>query len=578
MRTDTARRLLAGASTALLSLTLAGPASAAVGELDPLFGTGGATFVDFDAAGEDNAFAVALDPQGRTVVAGGNRTTGSFQFQLARLGTDGALDGGFGTGGRVTTPMGDAGGTVRALATLADGSVIAAGDASDDANPEPYFALAKYTPAGELDAAFGPEETPGRVLTEIGPWTSEMGGDTKVADIAVLPGGDILVAGTAHYNDFLTRMVVARYEADGRLDTGFGIGGVATVQAPEYGYSIEAGALAVQSDGKIVVGGTDFHGAGEDFALVRLEADGDVDDTFGGGSGYVLTRMTPAAFTEYYRDRLTDLAIDDAGRIVAVGVSDHADHEDAIARYGSDGDLDTDFGTGGRVRVERDGYSEARTVATLPGGAVLTGGYSGGGDSSAVLARFTATGAPDATFGTGGATTFAPGTGAHEIEALAVSADGTRAVAAGSDSAAFLVTRATLAAADGPLVEDDEPQQQPPVQQEQQPPARQPAPPVVTTPVPAAPRVTPTPRAATQRSRRCTSRRQFTITPRHLGLRRVRVAALGRAGRRAAVRVRAGKVAVDLRRLPAGTYRVRLTGRTKSGAARTVTKTYRTCG
>ena len=143
MGKDTTRRLLACATSAVLSLVLAGPASAADGDLDVAFGTGGLTFVDVLAGDEDDALAVALDRSGRTVLAGGNRTDGRRRFQLARLDAAGGLDTSFGTGGRVVTQLGH-GGPARAVGVQADGTIGAPGAAGNLSHEDPHLALARY--------------------------------------------------------------------------------------------------------------------------------------------------------------------------------------------------------------------------------------------------------------------------------------------------------------------------------------------------------------------------------------------------------------------------------------------------
>lgn len=96
------------------------------------------------------------------------------------------------------------------------------------------------------------------------------------------PDGKILVAGSSNSGsdwDF----ALARYNADGSLDTSFGGGIVATA----VGLSDDKGrGVAVQTDGKILVAGFSRSGINYDFALVRYNVDGSLDTGFGDGDGY----------------------------------------------------------------------------------------------------------------------------------------------------------------------------------------------------------------------------------------------------------------------------------------------------
>src|SRR5439155_10672104 len=133
------------------------------GSVDLTFGSGGRVVTDF--GGDDAAFALAVQPDGKIVVAGVSTGGGSMDFALARYDSDGALDATFGSGGRVVT---DLGGQDEAFALVVqpDGRLVAAGASTAAGNLDLDFALARYNTVGTLDATFG---AAGQVVTGFGP-------------------------------------------------------------------------------------------------------------------------------------------------------------------------------------------------------------------------------------------------------------------------------------------------------------------------------------------------------------------------------------------------------------------------
>ena len=280
------------------------------GSVDSSFGsTTGRVITNFGAT--EQALALVLQPDGKIVVAGRtNRPApnGNFDFALARYEAAGTLDLTFGTAGLVTTDFGGSVDRAFAMALQPDGKLVVAGDS--DAN----FALARYNSNGSLDPGFG---TGGKVITSFG-------GTDQASAVILQPDGKIVVAGqtdTGVSIDF----ALARYLPDGSLDGAFGSGGRVTTNFT--GTSDDLGAAVVlQSDGKIVVGGT----SEDNFALARYTPGGALDTTFGSaGTGTVTTNLGG-------EDLLHAMALQADGAIVAVGES--ADRF-ALARYQAFGAL-----------------------------------------------------------------------------------------------------------------------------------------------------------------------------------------------------------------------------------------------
>ncbi len=403
-----------------LGLLIAGLVFAAPGALDTGFGTGGV--VTTPIGGVPNELtALVLQPDGAIVVAG---TTGNgldpddLDVAFARYTSAGTLDPTFGTGGvfRVFGPFED---TVRGLAATA-GGFVAAGTVAESADGPREVALFRVLATGTLDPSFG---AAGRVTTTIGP------GDDRAEAIAVQPDGRIVVAGASDGDGDLA---VARYFANGALDGSFGNGGTATTDVA--GGTDRAHAVLVEPDGAVVVAGTAQLGAGgaNAFVLVRYRPNGALDDGFGDG-GIVTTAFGPF-------DEARALVRDPDGRIVAAGSSFTGEtFETALARYASDGTLDPTFGDAGRVLVP---FGAGRALARQADGKyVVAGEGTRDGATAFAVARFTADGAPDPTFGNGGAAATAGGRAA----ALAIQPDGNLVVGGTTVDDAFALARYDVA-------------------------------------------------------------------------------------------------------------------------------------
>ncbi|HEU4355713.1 MAG TPA: delta-60 repeat domain-containing protein [Actinomycetota bacterium] len=227
--------------------------------------------------------------------------------------------------------------------------------------------------AGDLDPGFDGD---GKVTTPfpIGSFAN---------DLAIQSDGRIVAVGAAAGDTGTGEFAIARYDTDGGLDATFGVGGMVTTPIAGGGGD-EARSVAIQPNGKIVVAGTDSYAR---FAVVRYRSGGTLDASFG-GDGIVRTDLSPSGDIGY------DVAIQADGRIVVVGRSGDADARSAVLRYRSDGRLDRSFGERGTVLSRRWGV--ARAVALQPDGRIVVTGYDTYG---LVVARFLTDGTPDDTFG-----------------------------------------------------------------------------------------------------------------------------------------------------------------------------------
>ena len=212
--------------------------------------------------------------------------------------------------------------------------------------------------------------------------------------VAIQPTGGTVAAGfsdAAGSSDF----ALARYK-DGDLDASFGSGGKVLT---DFGTSStdQALAVAIQPNGKIIAAGWSTAPAHYDFALARYNVDGRLDTSFG-SDGKVLTNFGAAST---YQVALA-IAIQPNGKIVVAGHSDAAVAriaDFALARYTADGRLDPSFGSGGRGLTDCGGIDGATGVAIQPNGRILAAGYSAtGGLYDFALARYTEHGMLDSSF------------------------------------------------------------------------------------------------------------------------------------------------------------------------------------
>lgn len=261
-------------------------------------------------------------------------------------------------------------------------------------------------------------------------------GDDIASAVALQSDGKIVVAGTYREGFFAnSRFALARYLTDGSLDPAFSVDG--TVTADFTSKRDSANGMTIQADGKILVVGR-AAGARGRFALVRFELDGVPDSTFG-TSGKVMTNFTKR------EDAAADVAIQSDGKLVVVGVSGFFFSERfTLARYTPEGLLDDTFSGDGRVRSN---FGVARAVVLQTDGKIVVSGYGfvggSGCETGAMLSRFTTTGAPDESFGEDG-TTATSFNVASDAQDLVVQPDGAIVVAGGANFCGFKSTFAVL--------------------------------------------------------------------------------------------------------------------------------------
>jgi uncharacterized delta-60 repeat protein len=285
--------------------------------------------------------------------------------------------------------------TARAVAIEPDGKILVAGTTYTASGLK--FVLLRYNTNGVLDDTFGPVGSPGKVITSVSPGDNNAYGLTlQTVIVNGMPTTKILVAGSAP-----GASVVVRYNLDGSMDTTFGSGGVATLTTGMkfdiYNNNRIGGAIAVQPDQKIVIDGvaspTQTAPADRDLAVIRLNPDGSFDTTFNakGPTPGVATIGLSAA-----NNQACDVALQPDGKVLIAGAANYdgsSNWDTELARLNPDGTPDVTFGPNGNGLVVQSfvasNYESAESVALQADGKIVT---AGGADTSnggnLIVARF----------------------------------------------------------------------------------------------------------------------------------------------------------------------------------------------
>jgi uncharacterized delta-60 repeat protein len=250
------------------------------------------------------------------------------------------------------------------------------------------IAVARYLPNGTLDTSFGGS---GIVTTSFGTSTQDIG-----YSVAIDSSGRIVVAGTTD-NHSSTDEAVARYQSNGQLDPSFGSGGKAVVSIGTPTEVVHPVAMAIDASGNIVLATNAYHSTWySDFGVIRLTPGGQLDTSFGGGTGKVITALG-SSYHDY--DQVSAVAID-AGHILVGGEYENdGDTGDnlTLLRYNGNGALDSSFGAGGVESIAGPLNATFNAVAVDSQGRIYAAEYG-------TLARFTQGGTLDSAFGSGGIT------------------------------------------------------------------------------------------------------------------------------------------------------------------------------
>lgn len=347
------------------------------GDIDTSFGEAGLVMTQV-GAGSDVARAVAIDEQGRIVVAGSADGAHGLDFAVVRYLENGQLDASFGEGGKTLVTFGEDSDTAYALALQGDGKIVVGGDSNRGSSQSGLdFALLRLTQDGQPDASFG--EAGSTTLS-----VAQFGGRDSIYALALqeISGEERIVAAGGE-GDF----TLARFRADGQLDTTFGRQGKLNGL---FGSTIGAArALTLTSDNEIVAAGHAQH----DFALLKLSTQGALVSEFGAAG-----KLTTAVSADNW-DEAQGVGVQADGKLLVAGWTyegNSSSGNTALLRYTADGALDERFGDAGIVVAQVAAPSKADQGSALliqpddrvPSERLLVAGFASAGLSQFALTRF----------------------------------------------------------------------------------------------------------------------------------------------------------------------------------------------
>ena len=383
---------------------------------------------------------IAIQPDGKIVVAGQCYNGTNNDFAVARYNADGSLDTTFSGDGKVTAAIGSGNDRGTAVAIQTDGKIVVAGYSDNGTDDE--FAVVRFNADGSLDTSFDGD---GWVTTDLS------SNDDGATAIVIQSDGKIVVAGYAD-NGYGYDFAVVRYNIDGSLDTSFSIDGKVPAV---FGSGTHVGhAVAIQSDGKIIIAGNGNNTSGYDFAVVRYNTDGTRDTTFA-GDGAVITDFGSSF------DGGQAVAIQPDGKIVVAGYSDVNSsflvYDFALVRYKTDGSLDLSFGDNGKVTTNvGSGTDSGQAITIQPNGKIVVAGYAGNGSNDDfALVRYKTDGSLDTSFAGDGKLVTDFGGSDDQSYAVTVQSDGKILLAGGSvgGSWGFAVARYGMADTPADLID-----------------------------------------------------------------------------------------------------------------------------
>lgn len=419
------------------------------GALDPTFDGDGWATTDFDND-EDHAYKILVQPDGKIVVAGWARVGGDFDFAVARYLPGGALDTGFDGDGRVTIGFGGEDHCFD-IALQDDGKLVLAGE---NFSGNYHFAVARLHPNGSLDTGFSGD---GKVLTGSGPIAygvalqpdgkivvaglslvarylsngaldSSFDGDGMLTsslleanDVAAQPDGKIVVFGSHHSADGDYEFAFQRLNSNGTADPSFDGNGIRYQD-----FDLEAGDEGIEMrllpDGRLLGVGYAGFFADREIGLMRLWPDGNLDS-----GGQQTLAMGTATFPPGSDEYAYGMAVQPDGRILVAGTAVTASNTESdcvLSRFLPNGLLDGTFGTSGRAAIGIHNLDVARGLALQADGKIILAGYTGAPNTEFFLARFNSNGSLDTSFGLGGMNTLDFFGGADYAHAVGLAPDG----------------------------------------------------------------------------------------------------------------------------------------------------------
>ena len=318
---------------------------------------------------------------------------------------DGTLDNSFDSDGKVTYAIADSICAAVDVEVQLDGKIVVGGYQYGQ-DWLMNFVLLRYNSDGSLDNTFGVN---GKLITKF----TSIPHSASLSSLAIQDDGKIV--GLGKYSDADDDAIaIVRYTVNGSLDNTFGVGGKDTINV--LGLT-EPKEVKIQADGKILILS---YVSGFDIEVIRLNADGSIDNTFDGDGRVVID---PTANMDYPYD----MTIQNDGKIVLCGTTS----EDIfLVRLNSDGGLDTTFDSDGILTTDHESQIQSATAITVQmDGKIVIGGSHGGWPSQLIVIRYNPDGSLDTSFDTDGILTANFGTESSYLSDVVIQTNGKIVVA-----------------------------------------------------------------------------------------------------------------------------------------------------
>lgn len=395
------------------------------GSLDLSFDSDGFVTTPIGSS-EDYGRAVAIQSDGKIVVAGYSYNGDRDEFAVVRYNANGDLDDSFDSDGIVTTPIGNSSNRAHALAIQNDGKIVVTGYYYNGTDND--FAVARYNTDGSLDNTFDDD---GYASKGFGQFSND-----RAFAVAIQSDGKIVLAGynTNPMGNVNREFALVRFNSNGSADNSFDGDGLVSTAIEAAGD--EARSIIIQSDGKIVVAGFSFDSTIRKFVIVRYNSNGIPDNTFD-ADGIVATSISD------FDDAAYSMAIQNDGKYILAGytsgLNNGGTYDFATVRYNIDGSLDNTFADDGMavtsIGTSTTSADTPNAIAIQSDGKILVAGFGQDEDNNFALVRYNTDGSLDNTFDTDGIVRTQKGASGSDdtIYSLAIQSDG-KIVAAGYSS------------------------------------------------------------------------------------------------------------------------------------------------
>lgn len=310
----------------------------AASQIDTSFGQEGYSLQDFKI-GDDEAFAIAVQDDGKILVAGYSSNGAVKDLIVSRFSADGTLDADFNAAGVFTTSLGNGDTIGRSLIVQEDGNIIVSGSTFDGTAK---VVVLRVTSEGYLDTSFASD---GYVVLPVND------GEIVDTDAQLTDSGSIVVSATIAPETASSYAYFAKFDTEGQLDPTFGTDGQSSYK--DDANDVRMNSITVLSDGKILAGGSFGEGTVAQAGLLQLNTDGTIDTSYADGGKAALSLDGTSSV-------INSIVPDSDGNVIVAGAVNNGEYDEAfVGVINADGTAESDFGTSG---IYKTTYSQENVI------------------------------------------------------------------------------------------------------------------------------------------------------------------------------------------------------------------------